>query len=177
MTKAIDRAAIEVRSVHQLCSLADREFVRAAYRTVLNREADPVGEQQFTQQLRGGMAKTQILYALHLSVEARAVPVTLPGLRRKVNMVRLFSSPLFVRLGIPRSGQYSNSASARASRRLENDVARLHEDNELAATAAARLSELIERMNNRLRILEAGGVNTRRRKVYVSVEQILDQFQ
>lgn len=172
-----EQAGPAVRSVHQLCSLPDRDFVTMAYRLVLGREADPVGERQFTDQLRRGMAKTEILYALRSSPEGRAWPVELPGLKRKMAMVRLFQAPIFRRLGIPRAGQYSNSASARSKRRLENDVARLSRDVGQIASSLADLADRVSRIDQRMVLLETEGPReSKRRGSGLSVEQLLGLF-
>ena len=57
------------RSIADLFSLHDLDFVRSAYQTVLGREADPSGLDHFLDRLRNGAAKIDILVELRQSGE------------------------------------------------------------------------------------------------------------
>jgi len=90
-------------------------------------------------------------------------------------MVRLFKLPFVAWLARPLTGEFSNSRGARARRRLENDVARLLRDREVAATFVAQLTERVERLNARLNELESvSKISRMGRKSVLTVEQILD---
>lgn len=161
-------------SLSELFSFADREFVRRAYLTLLGRTPDVDGEQRFTGQLRAGLSRTQILLALGSSQEARQSPVELPGLRRRLILARLFKLPGLRRLANLGTGEYSNSRRAKAKRRLENEVARLHKEGELNAVFVTRLTEKVERLNARVILLEsAEKMDAAARDQLVTVEQIL----
>lgn len=165
---------IAAESVNELCALWDRAFVRCAYRTILGREADPEGERQFTAQLRLGMSKSQIIHSLRFSSEGEALNVELPGLRRRMKKTRIYYSNLFKWLRLRRSGEYSNSRSARAKRRAENSIARLSDEQERILKDVGLLSARVSRFGDRLNQLESAKLsNGFFRKPLLSIEQML----
>ncbi len=160
----------------QLCKLSDRQFVQQAYLTLLRRKADPEGELRFTDLLRSGTAKTQILLDVHSSAEARKNPVKLRGLRRRLLLARLARMPLIRSLANVGVGEYSNSRRARAMRRFENKVERLVSDSDMSAVILARLVDKIERLNARVIKLESNrNIGATGDQTMVTIEQLLDQ--
>ncbi len=163
-------------SAFQLCKLSDRHFVQQAYLTLLRRKADPEGELRFTDLLRSGTAKAQILLDLHSSTEARRNPVKLRGLRSRLLLARLVRIPLVRSLANLGDGEYSNSRRARARRRFENEVERLACESDTSAVIVARLVEKIERLNARIIKLESNrNIGAQGDRTMVTVEQLLDQ--
>lgn len=164
------------RSAAELCKLADTEFVQAAYLTLLRRRADPEGERHFAAQLRSGVAKPQILLALHSSTEARNNPIQLPGLQRKLLAARLAKMPVLRSLVSLGTGEYSNSRRARTTRRLDNEVRRLGRDDEVLSLYVGRLADRVERLNARVITLEAArSPDAQRGPSMITVEQLIAQ--
>ena len=64
----------------QLLVLNDVDFVRAAYRALLKREADPTGERNYVELLRSGHDKVRLLGDMARSEEARRSGASIPGL-------------------------------------------------------------------------------------------------
>ena len=65
----------------QLRILNDVDFVRAAYRALLKREADPTGERNYVELLRSGHDKVRLLGDMARSEEARRIGASIPGLK------------------------------------------------------------------------------------------------
>lgn len=73
-----------------LTALRDAAFVKAAYRVVLGREADPSGLDQYVRHLRSGtLDKVDILALLRDSEEGQRRAVEIPGLRWRYAVRRL----------------------------------------------------------------------------------------
>lgn len=73
-----------------LTALRDVAFVKAAYRVMLGREADPSGLDQYVRQLRSGaLDKVDILALLRDSEEGRRRDIEVPGLHWRYTMRRL----------------------------------------------------------------------------------------
>jgi O-antigen chain-terminating methyltransferase len=69
------------KTLAALTALRDTTFVRAAYRVMLRRDAEPAGLDHYTRQLRsGGLDKVEILGQLRYSAEGRKHPVDIAGL-------------------------------------------------------------------------------------------------
>lgn len=73
-----------ITSVPQLLALHDRNFVNAAYVSVLGREPDPAGASYYLARLRSGTHKLQILKQLRRSAEGRAFVPAVAGLDRAI---------------------------------------------------------------------------------------------
>ena len=67
-------------SLKQLMMLDGREFVEAAYRTLLCREADQSGLAFYVSEVEGGIDKREVLRALATSPEGRAKATQIDGL-------------------------------------------------------------------------------------------------
>lgn len=162
-------------SVADLCHLWDSDFVREAYLAILGREADEEGERHFTAQLRAGAAKIRILSDLAFSEEGRAKSLYVPGLQRKLLLFRIFSRLPITGLSMSWQGDYLNSQRARASRRLENDVARLRRDSELTWAHTAKIAEKLDRLIERCNASEhTREDNGGKRQSALRIEQVLD---
>jgi hypothetical protein len=80
--------APKVDQAADLLALHGTPFVKAAYRTVLGREADPAGLAHYVELLRSGYSRSHILAALAGSPEARSSGQDLPGLQQLVRGYR-----------------------------------------------------------------------------------------
>ena len=78
------------KTLDALTGLRDATFVRAAYRTVLGRDADPSGLDQFVRLLRtGALDKVDVLGQLRYSPEGRRRAVDIPGLQWRYTLRRV----------------------------------------------------------------------------------------
>jgi FkbM family methyltransferase len=66
------------RSIDQLLTVCDEEFLEAAYRSLLWRKPDPVGLQTWGSMLTGGIPRIFVLYKIASSEEARKAGTTFP---------------------------------------------------------------------------------------------------
>ncbi len=80
-------------SVNDLLMLDGVEFVRAAYREVLGREADATGLRDYTTRLSSGTSKQQLLADLRCDPEGRAFAAPLHGLDELVLVVQKSGAP------------------------------------------------------------------------------------
>jgi O-antigen biosynthesis protein len=80
---------------HHLVELDGFAFVRAAYKTLLNREPDPSGRQYYLSRLRMGAPKLTILGELQSSPEGQRVQAAIHGLRGAVKRQKLADIPIF----------------------------------------------------------------------------------
>ena len=96
---AASTSAADTMTLQNLTKFHDEEFVKSAYRTLLRRDPDPVGLQNYLKQLRSGrMNKIEILGDIHSSAEGRQVGVEVTGLKRAYLFQRLFAMPLVGRV-------------------------------------------------------------------------------
>lgn len=145
------RAAL---SLSELLALYDSDFVRTAYQTILGREADIAGLAHFTERLRNGAAKIDILGGIRNSEEGRRVAYDLPWLDRAIKMKRQRSNRWYgwiFRLFGSVEGNDPNSARLRAT---ENNLRRLCDDTQLrlekVEATLDRLQFLMNRQNDYL---------------------------
>ncbi len=75
------RAQPDIGTLDDLLVLNDADFVQAAYRSLLHREPDVSGEQNYIGMLRSGHDKVRILRGMARSEEGRRAGVEVPGLR------------------------------------------------------------------------------------------------
>ncbi len=73
-----------------LLALDDAEFVDAAFRALLGREADPEGRDYYRRALAGGRSRVLVLGDLRYGAEGRARARPVPGLRRRHLLHRLY---------------------------------------------------------------------------------------
>jgi hypothetical protein len=122
-------------SLDALLDLADAEFVIGAYRTVLGRDADPAGIAYYSQRLRSGDPKEDILAILRRSEEGRQCEAawrqrSAPQLAMLVEVDAAVKAQSWARLPVIGAliaavfGLESYTASGRRLRRIENLVAR-----------------------------------------------------
>lgn len=77
-----------LQSVDDLLMLEAAEFVRAAYRSVLGREADPAGLRDYATRLAAGTPKQQLIADLRCDPEGKAFAARLAGLDELVSKVQ-----------------------------------------------------------------------------------------
>lgn len=67
-----------------MATLADRDFVECCYLTIFNRVADSEGLTHYTQRLRAGDPRVEVLSALYQSNEARSKGVDIPWISKAI---------------------------------------------------------------------------------------------
>ncbi len=82
----------------ELAALDDQAFLDRAYHAILRRAPDEAGTGHYLSALTSGESRIKILGELRYSVEGRAVGCTVPGLRRRFLIHRLYRLPILGRL-------------------------------------------------------------------------------
>jgi len=88
------RDPLESVMLDQLLTLNDVDFVRAAYRALLKREADPSGERNYLELLRSGHDKVGLLGDMARSEEARQRGASIRGLKGALILRKLGRLPI-----------------------------------------------------------------------------------
>lgn len=78
--RAVAPHQFRAHTVSDLLSLDGADFVRAAYRAILGRDADPTGLRDYVSRLGAGTPKQQLLADLRCDPEGQAFAAALPGL-------------------------------------------------------------------------------------------------
>ena len=114
---------LKAKSVSELCSLWDEEFVERAYWTILGRAPDPTGKAHYLGQLRTGVSKFTILMRLRESAEGRKSAAQVDGLDGALERHRQAIHPVMGPLIRFFSSREGNGRSERLARALANQVA------------------------------------------------------
>ena len=81
-----------------MAALDDQAFLDRAYHAILRRPPDEAGNRHYLSALTSGESRIRILGELRYGVEGRAVGCTVPGLRRRFLVHRLYRLPILGRL-------------------------------------------------------------------------------
>lgn len=125
-----------ITSVQKLLEPHDREFIHAAYQSLLGRAPDPEGERYYLAQLRSGIHKLAILKQLRRSGEGRAFIPGVAGLDAAIKRYIWATFPvigLFVRALMRAEGDSTNDRKLRA---LANELGWIRQQNEIVKNAA-----------------------------------------
>lgn len=145
------------RTVDELLTLYDEPFVRAAYRALLGREADPSGLDSYGARVRAGVPRERVLVELASSEEGRKRKPGIPGLDELLRRhgeqpgrtARAFAR-LARALGRPALEPVTAQLNA-----LQNLVwARAHESELRAQSLEARMHALASDTSRRLEMLQ-----------------------
>jgi hypothetical protein len=119
----------EIRAVKlsDFSELHDAQFVNAAYRGVLNRGPDPIGEDYYLKLLRNGASKAEVLGRLRYSTEGRAIGAPIDGLARAYWVDKLARWPVLGRILGVFAAMWTLPDSERYLRAIANDLARFGE--------------------------------------------------
>ncbi|MCS6492816.1 FkbM family methyltransferase [Burkholderia thailandensis] len=109
-------------------SLHDRNFVRAAYLALLNREPDEYGERHYLSRVRAGVSKIQILSDIQKSKEARKRGAKIAHLKGAVFVNKLFGIPVIGGLIQGTCFFFSVNRHLKDLRALENHLIRMGEE-------------------------------------------------
>ncbi|KVN14220.1 MULTISPECIES: FkbM family methyltransferase [unclassified Burkholderia] len=109
-------------------SLHDRNFVRAAYLALLNREPDEYGERHYLSRVRAGVSKIQILSDIQKSKEARKRGAKIAHLKGAMFVNKLFGIPVIGGLVQGTCFFFSVNRHLKDLRALENHLIRMGEE-------------------------------------------------
>ncbi|MCY7398877.1 MAG: FkbM family methyltransferase [Sphingomonas bacterium] len=121
-------------SLPELLSWLDVDFVRCAYVTVLGRQPDVDGEAFYTDMLRRGASKLEVLWQLRRSTEGREHDPGIAGFDKALRRYRNANWPLLGAIVRAITGREGNSPAERRFRALDNQlaVARLDQEREFS---------------------------------------------
>lgn len=105
-------------NLHELLAHNDQEFVNILYEKLLRRTPDDEGLRYYTNRLRLGYSKIGIVSQLCLSREARAISVSIDGLRFPAFIIRISNIPL-IGFTLDLFGFETNTTRQRNIRRLD----------------------------------------------------------
>lgn len=86
--------SIAPKSLNQLLSLRDEQFVIGVYQMLLGREPDAEGAAYYLKRLRTGADPVQIVVQMRLSQEGRTYNAAIPGIKRLVRRYLLLKWPV-----------------------------------------------------------------------------------
>jgi len=114
---------LAAHSLTELLSWPDIDFVRCAYVTMLGRQPDADGEAFYTDLVRGGASKWDVLARLRQSIEGRDHDPGIAGLDKAIRRHRNANLPLIGAIIRAVTRREGNSAFERRVRALDNQVA------------------------------------------------------
>lgn len=106
-----------IRNVNDLISLDGDAFLRACYRTILQRDIDPMGCDYYSGLMYKGFGKSRIIYDICHSSECARLDVELPGLKKLIwgcRFSRILGLGWFARWVFDADPQDSKSRAIRA---------------------------------------------------------------
>ena len=150
MKTALFEKTLPARSISELFALHDESFVRCAYQTVLGRDADPSGLEHFTECLRAGTAKIDILHRLRQSDEASQLRLDLGWLDSAItHRHRAMQRPFGWLFRFSRAGERNDPQSNKV-RAIDNNLNRLCVNIVNIEDRLARLERSLDRMEFKL---------------------------
>lgn len=131
---------IRANSLAELLAWEDADFVRCAYVTVLGRQPDAQGEAYYTDRVRRGYSKAQILWELRSSPEGPRHDPGIAGLDRALRRAKRTRMPLVGWLFRFFNQEEGGSETARRHRSLVNHLGRIISLQERQLEEQARLA-------------------------------------
>jgi SAM-dependent methyltransferase len=125
--------------IRELFEYQDREFINAAYWTLLEREPDDGGLNTYLRLLRAGTSKIEILEFLRDSPEGRLAKTTVAGLSTQSRLLKISRWPVLGPLGRIANALWNLPAEQRRQRVVQGDLFSLIEKNRGRATEALRI--------------------------------------
>jgi hypothetical protein len=170
-----------VQHADQLLVLYDEAFVRSAYLNVLGRQPDPAGLASFLLQTRKGVDREQLIAALALSDEGRALPMErLPGLRDLLQRAQR-NRPSIFRRAIRRLNTISNGPIFNRLEALEHQVIALTSQTRLQLHHAEKTLANAYSIPADESIIDAeregfAGMSSHARKVYLQLREASERY-
>lgn len=113
--------SLAARTLNELLSRHDEDFILSSYQTLLGRQPDSKGLDYYLGRLRRGISKHQIVAQLAVSAECRARNVKLPGLDAVIHRYRLYKAPVIGPV-IKLLAKDEGGALQRKLRSIENQI-------------------------------------------------------
>lgn len=135
-----------ITSVPRLLAPSDREFIVAAYQSVLGRAPDTAGELYYLGRLRAGAHKLEILKQLRRSPEGRAFIPGVAGLDRAIKRYHRANLPLTGAVVRLLTGAEGNSATHRHLRILANEIGRGRSEQASLASRVDQLTTFVQEL-------------------------------
>ena len=149
-TLGLPESVAPPRNVQDLLALDDTTFVKAAYRTVLSREPDRMGEEHYVERLRAGERRLRVLSDLRLSQEGRSKETSLEGLDEALRATRRSrldwsgrSEVKRLQAALQQHGATPTSPSPTWGSATSHQLARLEESVEQLGRGSALLAEAV----------------------------------
>ncbi|WP_052628074.1 FkbM family methyltransferase [Sphingobium sp. YBL2] len=140
--------AMRAVNVTDLLARDGAEFIRSAYKTVLEREPDSEGARHYLSRLRSGWPKLSVLMEMRDSGEGRRVAAVLPGLDAAILRYRLAKSPVLGPIYRLLTGATGSNARERQICAIANVVSSVPTEiadlNNRFAELSAQLAALVE---------------------------------
>jgi FkbM family methyltransferase len=112
--------------------LYDRNFVHAAYISILRREPDQAGETYYLERIRKGISKNKILAQFQKSSEAEMHKTYIAGLKSAVVIENICEIPVIGRILVALSFLSNIKNHLQDLRALENHIVRMAEETQLS---------------------------------------------
>lgn len=125
-------------SLAELLSWHDVDFVRCAYVTVLGRQPDPDGEAYYTDRIRRGHSKMEVLWQLRRSPEGADHDPGIAGLDKMLRRHHNARLPFLGSIIRALTGREGDSTAERQFRALNNHVAAVRHEQTLGIAAIQR---------------------------------------
>ena len=158
-------------SIDALMSLHDEDFVDGVYATLMGRPADAEGRAHYTEQLRRGVAREDIIAIFAASAEGRRIGANLPGLAAILERPRA-TPPGRLQRYLQRAITAAIEPLAARSRAIENRVYRIDKTAESTARQLGPLVEHGRQLSARVDLLVQSSV-TRSNRMNESVDAMV----
>lgn len=106
----------------QILELRGEDFIKCAYLTILKREADPEGLENYLRLLREGLPKSEILVALYSSSEANEIGGNIAWMRPVLRTHKFSYLPVIGKLVLNFSIKESKASLAKRLGALEEKI-------------------------------------------------------
>jgi FkbM family methyltransferase len=148
---------LRANSLPELLAWDDADFVRCAYVTLLGRQPEPEGETYYTDRIRAGHSKTQVLWQLRHSNEGRSHDPGIAGLDRALRRARRARMRLIGAAFRFFNHEEGDGARDRRARATANEIAMLRAVQE---SSLNELRALGSDLRNLQTLIEAVGAKT-----------------
>ena len=135
---------LRANSLSELLAWHDVDFVRCAYVTVLGRQPDAVGEAYYTDRIRRGHSKMEVLWQIRRSVEAPKHDPGISGLDRALKIAALRRHKLIGGIARIFYGGDGTSSADQNLRQIQNLLAVVHKEQVRQSTILATVSACSE---------------------------------
>ena len=141
---------IRANSLPELLSWNDVDFVRCAYVTVLGRQPDAGGEAYYTDRIRRGHSKMEVLWQLRKSAEGPRHDPGIAGFDRALRRARLVRKHFLGPFLKPFLGGEGDTSAEHAHRMLLNTMKLIRRQAAADSQQISRVAAALDRIESRL---------------------------